>query len=262
MHLNFAGQDDVAQEVSIAPNGSAPVYWTVSVPRTLSVTVRMQALTADGRGDALRLSLPVNAFMDRVSYTRYQSISDTASISVVLPLDVDRNLDELVIEVEPTLIAGIESGLEYLVGFPYGCVEQTMSSFLPDVVVLRLIQETGIDIRPGFHDQLNDMIAAGLQRLYGYQHNDGGWGWWKDDKSNPSIGSVIDRSVGGMRLALFYEVDVGTVLSIKPLRCDDIVPWVELEVRSCRPSVEMPGHFDVGCQYVKSPPYSIQLLFR
>jgi hypothetical protein len=36
---------------------------------------------------------------------------------------------------------------------------------------------------------------------------------------------------------------------------------VDLEVRSCKASQELPGQFEVGCQYVKSPPYSIQLLF-
>jgi hypothetical protein len=81
------------------------------------------------------------------------------------------------------------------------------------------------------------------------------------DKTERQIGSVLDRSMGGMRLALFHAVEVGAVLSVRPTHADDIVPWVELEIRSCRPSVEMPDQFEVGCQYVKSPPYSIQLLF-
>jgi hypothetical protein len=82
-----------------------------------------------------------------------------------------------------------------------------------------------------------------------------------DKKKEPQIGSVLDRSMGGMRLALYHEVEVGGVVSVRPVHVDDIVPWVELEIRSCRTSVEMPGQFEVGCQYVKSPPYSIQLLF-
>jgi hypothetical protein len=82
-----------------------------------------------------------------------------------------------------------------------------------------------------------------------------------EDKKNPGIGSLLDRSMGGMRLALFHEVDIGTILAVHPIRADEMVPWVELEVRSCKPSTEMPGQFEVGCQYVKSPPYSIQLLF-
>jgi uncharacterized protein YfaS (alpha-2-macroglobulin family) len=28
------------------------------------------------------------------------------------------------------------------------------------------------------------MVAAGLQRLYNFQQQDGGWGWWQHDKSN------------------------------------------------------------------------------
>ncbi len=82
-----------------------------------------------------------------------------------------------------------------------------------------------------------------------------------DDKTTPDGGCVLDRSVGGMRLALYEEIEPGTVLSIRPAHADKIVPWVDLEVRSCRISAEMTGQFEVGCQYVKSPPYSIQLLF-
>lgn len=83
----------------------------------------------------------------------------------------------------------------------------------------------------------------------------------KDKKEDPQIGSVLDRSMGGMRLALYHEAAVGAIVSIRPIHADDIVPWVELEIRSCRLSVEMPDQYEVGCQYVKSPPYSIQLLF-
>ena len=82
-----------------------------------------------------------------------------------------------------------------------------------------------------------------------------------ESKKDPNIGSVLDRSMGRMRLALYHEVEAGTVLAIRPVRADEMVPWVEIEVRSCKVSAEMPGQFEVGCQYVKSPPYSIQLLF-
>ena len=81
------------------------------------------------------------------------------------------------------------------------------------------------------------------------------------DKKSPGVGSVLDRAVGGMRLALVDEVAVGTVLAVHPVHADAMVPWVELEVRSCVPSTEMPDKFEIGCRYVKSPPYSIQLLF-
>ena len=80
-------------------------------------------------------------------------------------------------------------------------------------------------------------------------------------KKDPGIGSVLDRSMGGMRLALYHEVEVGAVVAIRPIHVNEMVPWVDVEIRSCKLSSEMPGQFEVGCQYVKSPPYSIQLLF-
>ena len=82
-----------------------------------------------------------------------------------------------------------------------------------------------------------------------------------DCKKDPNIGSILDRSMGGMRIALFYEVEAGTVIAIRPVHADEMVPWVDIEVRSCKASTEIPGQFEVGCKYVKSPPYSIQLLF-
>ncbi len=180
-----------AQSVVIGPNGSAPVSWNVSVPRTISETITLKAITADGRGDAVKLVLPVNAYFDDMAYAEYIPISATQAITIELPTAVDRQFDELVIEVEPSIAASIDRGLEHLVGFPYGCVEQTMSRFLPDVVVMRLLTELSLELRPGFHNELNAMISEGLQRLYGYQHTDGGWGWWKDDASNPSITAYV-----------------------------------------------------------------------
>ena len=38
--------------------------------------------------------------------------------------------------------------------------------------------------------------AVSLQALYGYQHPDGGWGWWKEDATNPFLtGYVISGLV-------------------------------------------------------------------
>jgi hypothetical protein len=80
-------------------------------------------------------------------------------------------------------------------------------------------------------------------------------------EQEPALASILDRSVGGVRMAIYQEVEVGGVFAIRPINADDMVPWVEIEVRSCQPSSELRDQFEVGCQYVKSPPYSIQLLF-
>ncbi len=59
--------------------------------------------------------------------------------------------------------------LDYLTSFPYGCVEQTMSSFLPDITVQQAVRDLGLKVDL---DQaaLQEKIRAGLDRLYTFQH--------------------------------------------------------------------------------------------
>jgi hypothetical protein len=77
-------------------------------------------------------------------------------------------------------------------------------------------------------------------------------------QDRPSLAGLVDRSLGGICLETQEAVTVGTVLAIRPARADQIVPWVEVEVCVCRPGDKS---FEVGCRFVKTPPYSILLQF-
>jgi alpha-2-macroglobulin len=50
-------------------------------------------------------------------------------------------------------------------------------------VVGRAFEQLGIQNEALLAD-LPTMVELGLQKLYGYQHSDGGWGWWYDDSSS------------------------------------------------------------------------------
>ncbi len=70
--------------------------------------------------------------------------------------------------------------------------------------------------------------------------------------------SLVDRSMGGVCLLTHESIAVGTALSIRPANAEEIIPWVEVEVCVCRPNDD---EFEVGCRFIKTPPYSILLLF-
>jgi uncharacterized protein YfaS (alpha-2-macroglobulin family) len=58
-----------------------------------------------------------------------------------------------------------------------------MSRVLPNAMVAQAFRKLGI--RNEFLEaDLPPMLDLGLQKLYGFQHNDGGWGWWYDDTSD------------------------------------------------------------------------------
>jgi uncharacterized protein YfaS (alpha-2-macroglobulin family) len=74
--------------------------------------------------------------------------------------------------------------LDYLTSYPWGCTEQTLSSFVPNLVVLKALGE--MQIQPAERlTSLDGHVGDGLKRLYDYQHDDGGWGWWKTDQNHP-----------------------------------------------------------------------------
>ncbi len=84
-------------------------------------------------------------------------------------------------------LANSMEGLAYLIDYPYGCVEQTMSRFLPAVMVKRAQQRSPVALPPEAAAKLPDVLSRGLERLYNFQHADGGWGWWEKDKTNDGM---------------------------------------------------------------------------
>jgi len=74
----------------------------------------------------------------------------------------------------------------------------------------------------------------------------------------PYQGMVIDRSMGGLCLGVDQEIPVGTVLSIRPARTAELIPWVQVEVRNSR---QIDGFYELGRQFVKTPPSAVLWLF-
>ena len=87
------------------------------------------------------------------------------------------------------------SSWERLVGYPYGCVEQTTSRLIPNALVLQYLAESG-QLDNKTEEELHDMIVTGLSRLYSFQHKDGGWGWWYDDESKVFMTSIALYCLG------------------------------------------------------------------
>ncbi|MBP1627586.1 MAG: hypothetical protein H6Q00_2061 [Holophagaceae bacterium] len=101
--------------------------------------------------------------------------------------------------------------LPYLINYPYGCVEQTLSSFVPNLMVADLVKQRLMP--PLDWPQLKDLdrnIRDGVFRVYGYQLPNGGWGWWSPKDfgvdSNPHTTGYAIQSFAAMK-QMGYGVD-------------------------------------------------------
>lgn len=106
-----------------------------------------------------------------------------------LPTQTDLGQTRGKLYLNPSLAAAVTPALSYLAGYPYGCSEQTMSRFLPGV----LAKQAGplAQLPKELAQNLDDFVAAGLKRLYDFQQEDGGWGFWQNDASSVYISSYV-----------------------------------------------------------------------
>jgi hypothetical protein len=156
--------------------------WLLRVDTFRPIKLAVSALT-DEESDAKELTLPVIPHGLKMLEADAGSVEQAARVALTLPTDAEQKKAVMRISLSPSLSATMFESLEYLAGYPYGCVEQTMSRFLPTVVVANVLQKLGMK-NPKLEADLPKFVQAGLQRLYGFQHDDGSWGWWKQDKAN------------------------------------------------------------------------------
>jgi len=77
-------------------------------------------------------------------------------------------------------------------------------------------------------------------------------------RAKPVEAYVLDRSTGGLRLALVAPQPVGTQLKAKPSNAPDTFEWVTMVVRNCK---ETGDYFEVGCQFDTELELSRLLMF-
>ncbi|MGL4422483.1 MAG: PilZ domain-containing protein [Gemmataceae bacterium] len=71
-------------------------------------------------------------------------------------------------------------------------------------------------------------------------------------------GWVLDRSTGGMRLAVYTRIEPGSTVQVLAENAPDATPWTTLIIRSCKP---MNDHYELGCEFEQTPPWNVLLLF-
>ena len=218
-----------AAPVLVKPNSESRVDWSVSVRK--AGTAKLKVTARGGKyADGMEKDYPVYEH----GIEKYVSKSgklkgDEAVIRLDLPKERKPETTSLMIQVTPSLAVTMLDALPYLIDYPYGCTEQTMSRFLPAAIVARTLKELGVKpefiasrvfggIVPEYSSQthpkgskdlgeLDKMIRQGLDRLYDFQHADGGWGWWKQGESDHYMSAYV---VWGLGLARDAQIPLKT----------------------------------------------------
>ena len=213
--------------VEVKANGETRIDWNVSITHASAAKLKVEARGA-GYGDAMEKTFQIyehgiEKFIARSGKMR----GDNVAITLNIPKERRTDSTTLTIQVAPSMATTMLDALPYLIDYPYGCTEQTMSRFLPAAITAKTLRDLGLKPETamtkifggieestsgathpkGKHDlaELNEITRKSLDRLYNFQHPDGGWGWWKEGDSDHFMTAYV---VWGMTLAREAGIEV------------------------------------------------------
>ena len=177
---------DVDRTVTLDAGGQTRLRWQATV--TDLPNVRFQVVAdggADGARDATETALPVAAPGLKMVTASADTLTDPGA-NQKIDLSSLPTSATVTLTLAPSLASSLFPALDYLASFPSGNAEATMSSFLPDIAAARALKARG-PARPALATQVN----LGLQKLYRYQHSDGGWNWWEFDQTDGDMTAYV-----------------------------------------------------------------------
>jgi alpha-2-macroglobulin len=189
----------------VAPRGTLRHDMPLRADKPGIATLRLLAKGAQ-TGDAMELNLPVLARgMSRTADGGIALRDQQGSTVLILPENALPGSGELKLSFAPSIADSLNSAITQLVQFPYGCVEQTLSRFIPAVHARALLTQKAWQPDAATADKLPLAIAEGLKRLEDMQHEDGGWGWWKQDSTSLTMTA---HALYGLGLAKRAGLDI------------------------------------------------------
>lgn len=213
--------------VEVKANSETRVDWLVAVTHASEAKLKVEARGGQ-YADAMEKTFTIfehgiEKFISRSGKMR----GDSVMVKLDIPKERRADSTKLTVQIAPSMATTMLDALPYLVDYPYGCVEQTMSRFLPAVITAKTLRDLGLKPETAMHKifggieessanathpkgpkdlkQLDAITAHGLARLYDFQHGDGGWGWWKEGESDHFMTAYV---LWGMSLGRQAGVDV------------------------------------------------------
>lgn len=167
LHLAAGATETVSFPIALTATGEAKWNWKV------------RSLTDEGLRDAVESTIAVGYPLPLLRETHSFALRDGADLADALS-KVDPRLLDGVGSVKLTLsnsrLIEAADGLDYLLNYPYGCLEQTTSSLIPWLSTQQLRK-----VLPELEkseEEVAATIAKAMERIFSMQTGDGGLAYW------------------------------------------------------------------------------------
>lgn len=176
------------KRVSIPANNGASVSFMIRPKKVGDITLKITAISPLA-GDTIHQKLKVEPegvtqFENRAVFINLQNQTDLSQeLKVDIPTEAVSDSEYIEFSVVGDLLGPTIKNLDNLVRMPYGCGEQNMVNFVPNILVVKYLEVTNRKM-PNVVAKAKKFMEVGYQRELSYKHDDGSYSAF--GKSDPS----------------------------------------------------------------------------
>ena len=160
------------ETITVQANSVQPVRFTIRPTEVGTQLVEITGQTTS-KADAVKKQVIVEPEGSRREMVENGILKgQDVTLDALLPAGIVADSGKVLLSFTPSLVAQSISGIDDLLGMPYGCGEQNMLLFAPDVEILRYLKASD-QTNPELQAKAEMFIITGYQRELTYQHNDG-----------------------------------------------------------------------------------------
>lgn len=164
-----------SKKINLKPQGSEVVSFSILPEESNAYNSVSLKFSVKGKNqDTVVQKIPLKVFgLKKNESASMRILAKENSTKAMLKIPNTAQEEKLTLRLHPGNIEALRASLPYLVDYPYGCVEQTMSRFVP---VLAAQKAVGLSLKQ--REELPKMAEQGIKNLNSLLSSEGGFRWF------------------------------------------------------------------------------------
>ena len=179
--------DDATKSVEVGPNNVGGLEFRIRLTELGSLPLRVTARSRDSADAVIKdLVVEPEGVRHETVENRIISAGDDADFGNAAPPGAIGGSARTHVALTGSYLSQTIEGLEGLLRMPFGCGEQNMILFAPNVFVARYLEETG-QLKPEVMAKAEHLMMTGYQRELIYRRADGSFSAFGDSDESGSL---------------------------------------------------------------------------
>ena len=140
-------QSGAVRAVKVGKDDEIRLDWTLQINHAGPTKIKVIAQTNE-ESDAAEMTFPVlvHGVEKFLAQSGVLHNDGTQTVTLDIPAQRRKGATRLDVQLQPSLAATVIDALPYLEDYPYGCLEQTLSRFVPTVLTAQALKNAGINL--------------------------------------------------------------------------------------------------------------------